>query len=197
MLVEEVKYNYRKGRTVQTIRTPRLVAGKFMLRTQMWIFLPKKSNSGKMELGWTLCPHIRALEDTRTRTFGILGKDLRCRAQHFESPGEAKGCSNCGEVKQCQLCQTEYQLNGMHFGKLGVAVVVSSWRNFGEIRTPFDPIWLAHHQVVPNEIVDFSPGSIKETFEGGKNYRFDAGRGKHLNKALTARYSEEKFEDGF
>lgn len=77
-------------------------------------------------------------------------------------------------------------------GTRGTAVVVTVWRDFGEILTPFDLTWRSHFHYFPTfpvtgtrsarrlpKTVTPSPeDSLKNSFEGGGLFQFDAQQTK-------------------
>jgi len=97
----------------------------------------------------------------------------RCRLAHHDV---FDSCVVYSGVKQCKLCLTEYQIDSKNIDNKGVTLVVTVWQDFGTVTTPFDIEWRRHFHYDKDRSAKYS---IKEAFEGGAHFYFDA----HITKA--------------
>lgn len=166
--------------------TSRIIKDSFHVRTQHWIPLgsvqPLQLPTGHHI--FRICNHLDYYHDSQKP----LEEVLKCKLAHYNNQvDEKKGCLECSGLKQCIKCYTEYQIDIKDFGIHQLsALVVTVWQEFGNMVSPLDPVFRSHF--VPWDLgIYFQPGSIKDTFEEGREFTFDAGATDKRQEALVQR----------
>lgn len=169
---------YYDGTSHQQSLSSRIISNTFYLRTQHWLLLPPNlpPELPKSYYFWNLCWHMRTFHNSRS----YLEEFLQCRLSHYE---DGRLCPTCSGLKQCKECLTEFQIDVKDLQNRGSAIVITEWQDFGEVLTPFDPKWRCHFTNYPYVRTYFTPGSIKDIFEG-PYFDFDAHITKRAEDAL-------------
>jgi hypothetical protein len=145
------------------------------VRAQDWFLLPADEVAPLAPAAATsLCYHLG-----HRREGGRLTKMMDCKLSHWDSEST---CSRCGGPQQCHYCHTEFQLDVKAFREGGVALVITSWLDLGDCRTPLNPKWARRMYPPTYELrkaweqdgVSFKPGSIRDLFEDGSAFLFDS-----------------------
>jgi hypothetical protein len=185
---EEHSYRRHSGRRNcgrYYIKETRIRNGKVLVRAQYWFLLPASSIGPLSSLAVTgICRHLWHREEG-----GLLTIMLDCKLSHWSSKSP---CLRCGGLRQCHQCHTEFQIDVKDFGKQGIALVITTWLDLGECRTPLDPKWKARTcgrscQVrtgSKQDVVLSEPGSIRESFGDGTAFLFESILTPKREKAL-------------
>jgi hypothetical protein len=131
-----------------------------------------------------ICSHLWDRQEE-----GLLTNMMDCKLSHWRSKGP---CSVCDGLQQCHHCYTEFQLDIKDYSKQGVALVITTWLDLGECRTPLDPkwgLWTVRRPCLVStgpgqDVVVFEPGNIQESFGDGRTFLFDSILTPKREKAL-------------
>lgn len=185
---EERSYQRHSGRRDcgrYYIKEARIRNRKVLVRAQDWFLLPASHIGPLSDLAIIgICSHLWHREEG-----GLLTLMIDCKLSHWRSKSP---CSACDGLRQCHYCYTEFQLDVKDFGKRGVALVITTWLDLGECRTPLDPKWglrICHRPCLVStgseqDVVVFEPGNIQESFGDGRAFLFDSILTPKREKAL-------------
>jgi hypothetical protein len=167
-----------------------------MVRTQHWLLFawangPDVQLPDHYNLG--LCPHLTSTGYTKYP--GRLDRLLLCRATH----PHCCECGVCCGVKACKDCPTEFQIDTKLLPEEDkMALVITTWRDFGKAQSPFEPEWEHQTHEMLNKVHPcprFYLGEIKASYE---RFDFDAHQTPSMIRALQIKkaYSPTIYEPG-
>ena len=162
-LLTGIRTQNRDGYTYQHSWAPGIVEGNLLFRVQHWYRLPFGQDVRlPMDYSLNICPHWF---NYKRNGFSELGRMAICAAGHWEYNQDK--CGFCSGNWACKLCVTEFRIDFKSFGNDGVAVVVTTWLDLGEGRTPDDPKWMRRGGSLhaPSGFRTHD-GCIAEAFEG-------------------------------
>jgi hypothetical protein len=147
-----------KGRPIISFEA-KLVSDKLFLRIEDRRRLPLQKTDDMPSFTWNiLCAHSYRM---RERSMPHL---VKCRlSRYFNGNGGAE-CSFCGNLMLCPCCPTEFQIT-IQDGD----IVLTVWKYFGDVKSPFDPMWSLHFGENNRGVgvPAYGPGKIKSIFEAG------------------------------
>ncbi|KAN0114688.1 hypothetical protein V8E51_004232 [Hyaloscypha variabilis] len=155
--------------THQVTTYARVVSGCLLLRTIHWLLFEWEDDLKFPKYNVKVCSHIRATKDE--------GPANQRHLPFIAVPSPCAPAIRCvyrligPEVKQCQLCPTDFKIEGAECGPLGrtlFALRVSVWQDFGDCSSLYDPN--CKHTRAPSRAPKYlglpNPyWSIKEEFE--------------------------------
>ena len=121
-----------------------------------------------------VCPHWKSILD-----YNHLAKRVHCQMSH----GLGQSCSECTGLVQCQFCSTEFIVASLdsNWSPGGQAIYITSWKNLGSCKTPFDSRWRDHLFCIdtsiftPTKLAPFVPGSVRSAFEDRADFKIGVG----------------------
>lgn len=145
----------------------RIVRGSLFVRHQaVFPLRPKQPIRFIFEPACLVCPHY----DWRAFGPNESTSDLEWWYQKKKFLG-------WGQLMHCKYCATEFQIDVEHVENIGKLLFFTRWQNLGTGRRPYDHQFRSHLVLNDRPIwkkASFRHGSIRSTFEYGRNFKFES-----------------------
>jgi hypothetical protein len=107
--------------------------------------------------------HILCAHSSQSRE-QYMPRLVKCRLNHYFNGKGGAECSICGTLMQCPCFPTEFSIT-IQDGD----IVLTVWKYFGDVKSPFDPMWSLHFGQNNGgvDVPAYWPGKIKFIFEAG------------------------------
>lgn len=118
----------------------------------------------------------------------LLRELLKCA---FRILGSGSDCGTCSvmRVRKCWKCPTNFQLDIRSWGEENkeIMLVMSTWKDFGEGKQPWDPIWQSHARL-GEPIIGASSRDVLEDIKAAfeeREYRFEEHLSARMKELLV------------
>ncbi|KAM0461440.1 hypothetical protein ACHAPV_004145 [Trichoderma viride] len=160
-----LSYPWEKRATITAKVAPRIVDGRFLLRTICEYRLPSRNITRDLIARESVCRHQQffPLEDGAW-TNSSLHQDLRQFPRAVDESFESPGTEVCGH---CPHCFTDFSVT-----TTARSVRISVWMDLGTESSPLDPVWrsFVHNAEFPpiEEVEYIEPGRVRELYSSGE-----------------------------
>jgi hypothetical protein len=158
-------YPWEKKATVTAKITPRIVEGRFLLRTLCEYRVPSRQITWDLIGSESVCRHQQFFPvGDDAWTIGSIHPDLRQFHSAVDLSFEMRGAEVRGH---CPHCFTDFSVT-----TTARSMQISVWMDLGTESSPLDPVWRSFVDNVEfppvEEIENIEPGRIRELYSSGE-----------------------------